>query len=434
MQWNFCKAAAAVAGILFLANGTPATTAIAEEPTVYVPQTGYPPQAGGATESPSLLQNVFIRTDTLLFREMLDFQNRQSDKELWLLDHQRQVPTPGMFVGVQARLSALAAQTNTRDKFGYLGRFPTDFEGDTATDARLLHANAAVAGHVNDWITLYGELLFSDVFSFPDFKQGSLQVRQAYAVIGNLNETPLYGYVGKKNVNFGDMGTLSPFSQAMVWHYFGALHEGLGVGYDDGNFNVSVSALNGGRGIRASDSEAKGKLNNMAVNALLRSDDDWFRWQVGGGFLLGTIYDGAFPEHLDPNVFGDYNHAWDLNARVGLGDITLAAEYASTTDPWPSTGHKVSAYRLEAAYDLAILQRASRLSVSWSEGVQGPSGSQFEFNRQLVLGLGMDLGPHTLLSLEYIRSTGFAPLINITTVSDRNAAQDTALVGLTIVF
>jgi hypothetical protein len=278
-------------------------------------------------------------------------------------------------------------------------------------------------------------MLFSDVFSFPDHKQGSLQMRQAYAVLGDLEASPWHAVIGKKNLPFGDMGTLSPFTQSVVWHYFGALGEGMGVGYADEMVEASLMGVNGGRGIRAVDSEEKGKLNNLAANALFKfalSEEILMRF--GGGFLLGTIYDGAFPEHLNPNLFGEYNSAWDVNAVVRWGRVTIAGEYATTVDDWPATGHAVTAYRAEAGYDVNVGPYPGRLSVSWSEGIQGDRGSEFEFNRQLVLGLGTTLNRYAMLSLEYIRSSGFAPLIDITTVSDRDVVQHTALAGLTLVF
>jgi hypothetical protein len=282
---------------------------------------------------------------------------------------------------------------------------------------------------------VYTELLFSDVFSFADHKQGSLQVRQAYAVLGNLEQSPWHAFIGKKNLSFGDMGTLSPFTQSVVWHYFGALAEGIGVGYAGETVECTLMGVNGGRGIRVADSEEKGKINNLAANATVSfpwAEDGLLRF--GGGFLLGTIYDGTFPEHLDPDLFGEYNSAWDVNALLRWGRATFAAEYVTTINDWPSTGHAVTAYRTEAGYDVNVAQYPGRLSVSWSEGLQGARGSQFEFNRQLVIGLGMTLNRHALLSFEYIRSSGFAPLINITTVSNRDVVQDTALAGLTLVF
>ncbi|MFP6694734.1 MAG: hypothetical protein VB875_17050 [Pirellulales bacterium] len=393
------------------------------------------PTAGQYNSPVNEYPTSVIQLDTDYTRAMLNFQNRQSDKQLLVLENNILWGTyPMVVVGGQARLSAMVAATNTDGKFSYLGRFPPDFEGDTATDARIVQANAGLTAHVNNWINLHSELLFSDVFTFPNFKQGSLQVRQAYAVLGDLTQSPWYMFLGKKNVTFGDMGTLSPFSQSVVWHYFGALHEGIGGGYAQENFDFSLMGINGGRGIRAADSIGRGKLNNFAANVTWRGGYDTTQWYFGGGFLLGTIYDVDVAEHIDPNVFGPYNSAWDVHGQVRFGNLILAGEVAATVKDWPVTSHPVIAYRAEAAYDACFMARAARYSVSWSEGIQGPSGSQFEFNRQLVLGIGVDLGPNAMFSLEYVRSMGFAPLIAITAVSDRDVAQDSVVAGLTVVF
>jgi hypothetical protein len=188
-------------------------------------------------------------------------------------------------------------------------------------------------------------------------------------------------------------------------------------------FHAALMGINGGRGIRVADSEAKGKLNNFAANVRYEmTPNDQTRVQLGGGFLLGTSYDAEVAEHLQPELVGPYNSAWDVNALVQVGCVTFAGEYVATVDDWPATGHPVQAYRVEAGYDVSVAQRPGRFSVSWSEGIQGDRGEQFRFNRQLVLGLGVELNRFAMVSLEYVRSTGFAPLINITTVSDRDVA------------
>ena len=381
--------------------------------------------------------SVHLRSDTDLLWYMLNFQNRQSDKELGLLYNNAAwgSSSPVVLVGGQARLAAMAAATNTEGKFPYLGRFPADFSGNSATDARVVQANAGLAVHATSRINLFGELLFSDVFTFPAFDQGSLQARQVYAVFGDLEECPWYAFIGKKNISFGDMGTLSPFTQSVVWHYFAGLAEGLGAGYARDGFRAVLMGINGGRGIRVADSDAKGKLNNLAANLTYEVDPtEATHIQLGGGFLLGTSYDAEVAEHLEPELVGPYNSAWDVNALVNVGRFTFAGEYVATVDDWPATGHEVQAYRVEAGYDVSLGAKPGRLSVSWSEGIQGDKSEQFHHNRQLVLGLGVELNRYAMMSLEYVRSTGFAPLIRITEVSDRNVAQDSAIFGLTLVF
>lgn len=391
------------------------------------------PAADGAESSPQ----DWLQLDTPLTDALLDFQNRQTDKELFILEHQAARPWTGpqVIVGGQSRLSFLAATTNRTDKFSYLGRFPTDFRGDSATDARMLQANAQATAHVTSYASVYTELLFSDVFSFAAPKQGSLQVRQAYAVIGDLNVTPFYLYIGKKNIGFGDFSTLSPFTQAITWHYFAALAEGIGAGYHDSNWDVTLAGINGGRGIRTLDSPEQGKLNNLAANASYHvGDAPDHHFRMGGGFLLGTSYDSNVAEHTSPNIFGEqYNGAWDANARLDIDRLTFAGEYVSTTRDWPVTATRVSAYRTEAAYWLDRGPHGSKLSVSWGSGVQGPSGSEYEFNDQLVLGYGKRFGPNCRVSAEYVRSLGYAPLIDILTISDRDVVQNSLVLGLDLV-
>ena len=115
--------------------------------------------------------------------------------------------------------------------------------------------------------------------------------------------------------------------------------------------------------------------------------------------------------------------------------MTLAAEYARTNMSWPATDYEVSAYKAEAAYDVSALGKPLRLSTSWSEGKQAPTGLEWDRNAQLVLGAGWQLNPNALLSLEYVRSVGFAPLIGLTApgVSDRDVRQNSVVLGVSLV-
>ena len=375
-----------------------------------------------------------IQINSYYSRRMLDVLNRQTDKQLLVLDNEWESGSPSLIIGGQMRASFLAASTNRANKFPYQGRFPSDFSGTTATDARILQANLGATAHVNSLAHGYGELLFSDVFTFPAFNQGSFQVRQAYIVIGDRNRSPFYGFIGKKNVSFGDMRTLNPFSQSMVWHYFNALAEGIGGGYQSGNFHWSITGINGGRGIRVADSPQRGRINNFAGNGTFcLCDGPTRKFEIGAGYLHGTIYDALEPDHIEPDIFGARNPAWDINTRLRYDSWQFSGEFASTVNPWPATKSRVNAWRAETAVNIWAWGLPAALSAGWSEGNQGPAGSQYEFNRQFVLGLGVSPNINTQLSLEYVLSSGFAPLRNITTSSDRNVQQHSAVLGLVLV-
>lgn len=377
------------------------------------------------------LSQIRLETETLL--PLMDFQNRQSDKQAILLDQNRDFRSQELLLGTQFRGSLLFGETSSADKFPYLGRFPNDWSGTTASDARMLQANFDAVANISPWITGYVDILFSDVFSFRDFKQGSLQVRQAYAVFGNLNESPLYGFIGKKNVSFGDFGTLSPFTQAVPWHYFAPLAEGAGVGYYANGWHIVGTALNGNRGIRVVDSEEKGHLNNFAINATHEWTNGNLATRFGAGYLHGSIYDGESAEHLDPTVVGPRNGVWDVNATVRYERLTVSGEFIQTLKNWPVTDARVTSYKVEGAFDVQFGAAPGWLSASWSEGLQGPKGSEFEFNRQLVIGAAAEVSRNVLLTLEYVESSGFAPLINILTVSDADVKQRSVVLGMVFV-
>ena len=376
----------------------------------------------------------FLRVNTPLSFHMLDFQNRQTDKEVRVLeDGVQAVRGPSITIGAQLRASGLYGRTDTADQFSYFGRSPEDFVGNTATDIRLLQTNQSVVIHANSWAHGYVETLFTDGASFHQFDDDGFQVRQAYILLGDLNQSPFYAFLGKKNVSFGDFGTLSPFSQALPWHYFGAIAEGGGLGYTGNGLRAQVMALSGGQGTRVVDSEEDGHINNFAANIRY----DWevspdLAFGIGGGYLHGTIYDAAISDPIDPTAFGPRNGAWDVNGSVHVGALRMAGEFVQTEDGWPSTGRRVSAWRAEAAYDFLYGNTPCVLSGSFGEGNQGASGTEFEFNRQLVVGLRIQPSPNAFFTFEYVRSTGFAPLVDVTTASDRSAEQNSAVFGLVL--
>ena len=106
-----------------------------------------------------------------------------------------------------------------------------------------------------------------------------------------------------------------------------------------------------------------------------------------------------------------------------------------TLNEWPVTQDQVSAWKAEGAYDVSALGRPLRLSTSYSIGRQGQGGTEFERNAQWVFGAGWQLNPNALVSLEFVRSVGFAPLIALTRpgVSDRDARQSSLVLGVSLV-
>ena len=114
------------------------------------------------TQFSDIIDGNFIQLAPDYSREMLDLQNRQSNKEILLLEHSlNSSGQTNITLGAQFRASAIYGRTNEADKFPYLGRFPTDFEGDFASDFRMLQANLATSVNFGPRLHGYFETLFS---------------------------------------------------------------------------------------------------------------------------------------------------------------------------------------------------------------------------------------------------------------------------------
>ncbi|MEO8270343.1 MAG: hypothetical protein ABI557_11535 [Aureliella sp.] len=87
-----------------------------------------------------IVDGGWLRMNTPLSHRLLDFENRQTAKELFILQDSsyNYAGSPYVTVGAQGRFSFLGARTNTTNKFPYLGRlgsgvlYGTIYDGFTA--------------------------------------------------------------------------------------------------------------------------------------------------------------------------------------------------------------------------------------------------------------------------------------------------------------
>lgn len=371
---------------------------------------------------------------------MLSRLEYRTIKPLVLLKYRQCNPcSPDVIIGAQIRPAVFYGRTNELDKFSYLGRFPGNFRGRDASFADINDFTFSLTYSLLHWVHAHWEFLNSDQITFfRDPRQGANQTLKAYALLGNLNCCPVYATIGKKDVSFGMLYTVNPYTPSFTWHYFGALAEGAAIGYYKNGLYAEATLLDGGRGIRVSDTNEKGKLDNWAINA---SYEYCFchLWSltVGAGYLYSTIYDGPIPEHEGPISIGPRNDIYDVNLRVKYPLGWSYIEYASTMHRWLSTNHVVSTVSFGSALCLqdCWLYKPLIASVEYGQGVQGPQGSEYRKNFQFVLGLDYRLRDNIRFSLEYILAGGFAPLLDITDpgFSKQHAREHCIQLGLTLV-
>ena len=153
-------------------------------------------------------------------------------------------------------------------------------------------------------------------------------MRRAYALFGNLDRSPVYASLGKMDVPFGLTDTVNPFTASTVWHAFGALANGVTLGYAGDGLDLSVMGVQGGAQFRAAnmpveETAVPSRLNNVALDANYTFDlGSTETLLLGGSYLRGSAYCQDFPiAHFMP--CRDNNPAFDIYGRLVAGNFTL---------------------------------------------------------------------------------------------------------------
>ncbi len=368
--------------------------------------------------------------------DMLSRLHYRPVKQLVLLQYARCMPCQQVLLSAQLRASACYGHTNKKDKFGYMGRFPINFRGHEASEADINDFTLSLTYSPLRWVHGYWEFLHSDYVAFShDPRQGYNHTQKVYAVVGDFDRSPFYFTIGRRDVAFGAMYTVNPFTPSVTWHYFGPLAEGASVGYYDGPLHIEAMAINGGRGIRVADTNETGRIDNWSLNASYGFCIGGWSIRAGAGYLYSTIYDGAVAEHEGPISKGPRNGIWDVNLEIVHDQWRSYCEYCTTEHRWRATRHRVHTFSWGTSYCMRDPWcNVVVLSAEYGEGIQGPECSEYFWNSQVTLGLNYIFKYNAQFSFEYVRCHGFAPLLNITKpgVSNRDALENVFLLGLTL--
>ena len=425
-----------------------------------------------AARVPDRNTGEFVRINSEYGYEILDPTTDINRKQRLILERRQDGTLAPNSVNLQGAVTAIANYqvSNRAEKFGYLMRHPTSTNqmGDEVSEATIHSTQLGFTATLGDWITGHAQILFDPEQSFgkgtnTDLERNQLQMRRAYALFGNLDRSPFYVVLGKTAVPFGLTDTVNPFTASTVWHAFGAMANGVTVGYASDDLNFSVMAVQGGAQFRAANTPVHGtavpsKLNNLAVDANYTFDlGSTEMLLLGGSHLRGSAYCQGYPvTHFEPCQ--DSNPAFDIYGRLVADNLTLKAEFAETLDVWPGTfnpgmpqfaASDVTSFDIGAKYRFDLNGDPLDVSAEFSRFEAGPGGAPWEKQDQLVLGAAWFALPSVKLFAEYIRVDGFAPLNFISggsirdedgnimpdrTISDASAHSDVFLIGANAAF
>ncbi len=377
-----------------------------------------------------------IVANSALNYELLE-HNQNIRKSRILLDalSEDRIGNGKIYIGASLTAIMDYQQSNKDSKFAYLMRHPTSNNqiGKVASEAVLHSAQIMLAGSVSDWLTVYSEVLYDPEQSFgagtiTALTRNQLQLRRGYVLFGNLSTFPVYGVLGKMDINFGNQNSVSPFTNSTMWHAFSGLGYGALLGVNASGIDVSFTAIQGGSQFRALHTPIEGtnvpsRLNNFAVDANYTLGlGESAALNVGGSYVKGTAYCQGFPiVHFQPCEAANPASTFYGSLNT-VGGFTIMGAYASTANDWPGSFNpnppldvweatKVTSLVAGASYKISDNgMYAFTLSGEFSNFVAGPDGSPWDRQNQYVLGGSLMIHKSSKLFIELFRTEGYAPL------------------------
>jgi len=342
----------------------------------------------------------------------------------------------GNFGPVNREMAILAAKKNLQDNTLYIGGYGefglTWDEANSAyssagsssvskshTDVSLDHVALDMIGNLNQWAAAYIQMGQSDVGQ-TGVSSDSPKFQQAYILLGN-GQAPVYGFVGRKDIDFGNFSTVNMFAQPLTRELFDVNGNTAGVGYQAYGFNVAASLMNGGNNGNLNNNAAgfwgvgapstgiykygadglytsnSNQLNNFALNGSYGNTYNNINWSVGAGYING-LWMGNSLANGGLSATGNRVGAWDINGQVGFQGLTFLAEYVSTAQNinYTSGNGDVRAWDLGTnyAFNAGVIPNQSVVSFDYSGAKKtGTVAQGGQSDSQFVLGARNQIWP-----------------------------------------
>ena len=256
---------------------------------------------------------------------------------------------------------------------------PDGSDTRNTSDIQLTDISLLMTADINNWATVYmqlGGILVGGPGKVTNtidrgssvtatINRNSAQFQQGYLLLGDLNQQPVYGFIGRKDIDFGYFGSVNMFSQPLNRELFAAIGNTVGVGYMQHGLDVVLSAMNGGQNgtnLYTSNSSA---VNNFAVNASYGNHMKGVDWRVGAGYLNGVAKEF---DRTDITLIsnGKTNGAWDINGQLAIDNFDVLAEYTATTNKAAVFVATVEAWNIGVSYNFPFMGRQSKVSFGYS--------------------------------------------------------------------
>lgn len=234
----------------------------------------------------------------------------------------------------------------------------------------LTSAKLYAMGNIGDWVSTF--LSFQPATS----NAASTTFDQAFITFGNLNKNPLFLTAGKSYLPFGTFAGNGPWSNSLTTNDFRTQQTNqINLGFYQNGLTLNFAVANDGTDTRNNGSSYGSNMGVFVYNVFYnKSYANSFNYSVGASYLtdirgLNNNVGGAY--NAANGLSGGKNGAYDLNGSIGYKQVTLNAEYASTTDSatnanGTSTG-VMSSWMTTLSYSPVLAGQVTVFSLGYSQ-------------------------------------------------------------------
>ena len=269
----------------------------------------------------------------------------------------------------------------------------------SATQLVLPRAEMNVIANMNQWSTGYFSFGVRNLQGSSN-SAGTLSMDSAFVTLGNLNQLPVYVFLGRNTVDFGSFDTVNFNTPSLNRLAFQAYGDQLGVGFNGYGLNATLSVLNDNStvGVNAQGvayntyTNKSDAVGNYALNLGYGMTTSGADWHVGAGYLAGA----------EKHSTTDQTGAYDLNAKVGYMGFDVLGEFTQTTSSLygDASNSKLRAWDLGADYNFPVMGKASKVNLDYSRVSAQYTASQW------VVGFNHNTFNNVWMGLEYAQSKG----------------------------
>lgn len=308
---------------------------------------------------------------------------------------QNNISNQALYFGGEGKADAIYQHSNTG------GVFNTASTGSSSaknrTQLSLTQGALDVIGNMNNWATAYVQIGATNIGGSGASDNATFQ--KGYLLLGDLNQSPVYGLVGKKEVDFGNFSSVNMYFNPLNRVAYQATGTQAAVGYAQYGFNGTASVMNGGNNGTNLNTSNNNQVNNFALNGTYSATNNGVNWSAGAGYLNGS---GFFSNSNNTTR----NSAWDVNGTVGVNNFNVIAEYTGNVDSQSSGSSRPYAYDLGANYMFPVMGHNSVVSADYSQlRADDVSGNTQTFG-QYVVGFRTEAMTNVWAGVEYAYNDG----------------------------